>query len=124
MPNITGDYYLLCLADATDKFQETDELNNLFYTTIDPIYFQSGVGYKSSEKSNSHFNFKNDITMSKENIKHSKYNSVVTQQFRNAYTPEEIISFFKKEKSSGRMDRKVDEYIQRNAALNEKKDLK
>jgi C1A family cysteine protease len=124
MPDITGYYYLLCIADATDKFQETDELNNLFYTTIDPVYFQSGVGYKLSERGKESFNFKNEITRGKENIKHSKYNSSVTQEFRNAYTPEEIIAFFKKEKSSGRLDQKVDKYVQRNASLNEPKDLK
>jgi C1A family cysteine protease len=124
MPDITGFYYLLCLADATDKFQEQNELNNLFYTTIDPVYFQSGVQYKSSEKNNDPFNFKNDIAFSKENIKHSKYNSSVTQKFRNAYTPEEIIAFFKKEAESGRIDRKVDQYVQRNANMNSNKNLK
>jgi hypothetical protein len=124
MPDITGYYYLLCLADASDKFQETDELNNLFYTTIDPIYFLSGVKNKSSDINYTPFTFKNDIPVSKENIKRSKYNSSVTPKFRNAYTPEEILAFFKKEKESGRIDRKVDEYVQRNAALNAKKDLK
>jgi len=124
MPDITGYYYLLCLADAEDKFQETDELNNLFYTTIDPVYFQNGMDYKSSEKKENPFTFKNDITFSKENIRQSKYNSAVTQKARNAYTPEEIKAFFKKEKESGRMDRKVDEYVQRNADMVSKKPLK
>jgi hypothetical protein len=123
MPEITGYYYLLCIADAEDKFQETDEVNNLFYTTIDPVYFESGIEYKSTQKP-SPFKFKNDITFRKENIKRSKYNSGVTEKFRNAYTPEEIKAFFKKEKESGRIDRKVDEYVQRNAILNANKDLK
>jgi C1A family cysteine protease len=124
MPDITGYYYLLCLADGEDKFQEQDEMNNLFYTTIDPVYFENGMNYKSSEQKESPFTFKNDITVSKENIKRSKYNSAVTQKSRNAYTPEEIFAFFKKEKASGRIDRKVDEYVQRNAALDAKKELK
>jgi len=93
-------------------------MNNLFYTTIDPVYFENGIGeYKSSEKKASPFTFKNDIASSKENIKQSKYNSSVTQEFRNAYTPEEIIAFFKKEKESGHIDRKVDEYVQRNSEI-------
>ncbi|MCU0370541.1 MAG: C1 family peptidase [Bacteroidales bacterium] len=124
MPEITGFYYLLCLADAEDKFQEQDEVNNLFYTTIDPVYFEYGIEYKSSERKENPFDFKNDIAFSKENIKRSKYNSGVTERFRNAYTPEEIKAFFKKEKESGRMDLKVDEYVQRNASLEAKKDLK
>jgi len=122
MPQITGYYYLLCIADAEDKFQEQDELNNLFYTTVDPVHFQNGMEYKSSDKSP--FTFKNDVAFSKENIKQSKFNSAVTQKFRNAYTPEEMIEFFKKEKESGRIDQKVDEYIQRNAEMNSKKEIK
>ncbi|MEM8909556.1 MAG: C1 family peptidase, partial [Bacteroidota bacterium] len=42
MPPITGDYYLVLVADAGDQFSEQDELNNLFYTTLDPKYFQAG----------------------------------------------------------------------------------
>ena len=124
MPEITGYYYLLCIADAEDKFQEQDELNNLFYTTIDPVYFEYGIEYKSSEKKVNPFNFKNDVAFSVENIKQSKYNSGITEKFRNAYTPEEIFAFFKKEKENGSLDRKVDEYVQRNANMASKKALK
>jgi hypothetical protein len=121
MPEISGLYYLLCIADADDKFQEQDEMNNLFYTTLDPIFFDSGVEYKSSDgKVNSPFTFKNETTVTKENIKTSKYNSAVTQKSRNAYSPEEIKAFFKKEKESGNLDRKVDEYVQRNASMAKK----
>jgi C1A family cysteine protease len=122
MPEISGYYYLLCIADAEDKFQEQDEMNNLFYTTVDPVHFQYGMEYKSSDKSP--FTFKNEIPFSMESIKKSKYNTAVTQKFSNAYTPEEMIAFFKKEKESGRIDQKVDEYIQRNAEMNSKKELK
>jgi len=117
MPEITGYYYLLCIADAEDKFQEQNELNNLFYTTIWPVYFEYGVEYKSTEKPESPFTFKNDIPFSTENIRQSKYNSSVTEEYRNAYTPEEIIAFFKKEKISGQLDKKVDEYLQKNARI-------
>jgi hypothetical protein len=113
MPEISGFYYLLTLADAEDKFQEQNEQNNLFYTTLDPLFFNDGIGLKSSGGSN--FNFTNDTPVTRENIKKSKFNTVVTEDFRNAYTPEEILAFFKKEKESGRLDQKVDEYIQRNA---------
>lgn len=118
MPMITGSYYLLCLADAEDKFQEQDEMNNLFYTTLYPIDFVDGVEYwKSSGESGQSFNFRNDIPFSMESIKRTKYNTAVNDEFRNAYTPEEILEFFKKEKMSGRLDKKIDEYAQRNAKL-------
>lgn len=120
MPEITGFYYLLCLADAEDKFQEQDEMNNLFYTTIDPVYFEYGIEYKSTAAKESPFYFKNELAPSTENMKRSKFNSSVTDKFRNAYTPEEIIEFFKKEKVSGRLNTKVDEYVQRNAEFKKK----
>jgi len=121
MPEVTGYYYLLTLVDAEDKFQEQDELNNLFYTTIDPLYFEYGVGYKSSKSQADDFNFKNDIPFSPRNIKSSKFNSVITPEFRNAYTAKEILAFFNKEKKSGRLDKKVDESVQRNAGYKFKK---
>jgi hypothetical protein len=115
MPEITGYYYLLCLADADDKFQEQDEQNNLFYTTIDPIYFESGT-YKSAG-TKSPFTFKNDVAANTQNIKRSRFNTVVTEKFQNAYTAEEILSFFKKEKKNVTLDRKVDEYAQHNSQM-------
>jgi C1A family cysteine protease len=110
MPTITGYYYLLAAADAGDVFQEQDEINNLFYPYLWPVYFENGVGeYKSS--GNNAFQFENDIPFSVENIKKSKYNSIVNEENRNAYTSEEIIEFLKKEKRSGRLDKKIQSYI-------------
>ncbi|MFH1119179.1 MAG: C1 family peptidase [Bacteroidota bacterium] len=115
MPEITGYYYLLTIADAEDKFQEQNEMNNLFYTSIDPMYFESGTGFKSSSFGAAVSDFKNDVPMTDANIKNSKFNSVVTPKFKNAYTQKEILAFFKEEKKNGRLDKKVNEYIQRNA---------
>jgi len=109
MPEISGYYYLLAAADAGDVFQEEDELNNLFYPSLFPIYFEYGIEYKSSEEKEV-FNFENDIPFSKENIKRSKYNTLVNDDYRNAYTPEEIKAFLKKEKLSGRLDKKIQAY--------------
>ena len=53
--------------------------------------------------------------MTEKNIRSSKHNSVVTPEFKNAYTQKEILAFFKEEKTSGRLDTKIDEYLQRNA---------
>jgi hypothetical protein len=113
MPEVTGFYYLLTLADAEDKFQEQNEQNNLFYTTIDPIYFEDGISmFKGSEQV---YSFKNELKPSKSNLTKNPFSSAVTQDFSNAYTPEEIMAFFKKEKENGRLDQKVDEYLQQHA---------
>ena len=60
MPEITGYYYLLTIADAEDKFQEQDEINNLFYTSVYPIYFDYGIGAKSTNGNAANFKFKNE----------------------------------------------------------------
>jgi hypothetical protein len=113
MPEITGYYYILSLADADDKFQEQDEMNNLFYTTLDPIYFEYGISYLSKKNSNQKFEFKNPVEISPKNIKRSEFNTSVTTANKNAYTPEEILEFFKKEKESGAINKKVNQYLER-----------
>lgn len=118
MPQITGYYYLVTIADPEDKIKEQNEMNNLFYSSLFPLYFSSGVGQKSSQGSSVNFSFKNDVQVnqvSEKNIRSSKHNSVVTPEFRNAYTQKEILDFFKEEKSSGRLNQKIDEYLQRNS---------
>ena len=90
-------------------FQEQDEMNNLFYPSLFPIYFEYGMEYKSSEEKEV-FKFENDVPFSKENIKRSKFNTVVNDDFKNAYTSEEILAFFKKEKRNGNIDKKIQAY--------------
>ena len=100
MPNITGDYYLVMIADLGDVYAETDELNNLFYTTDDPLYFENGYNGRSPEG----FSFKNKESLA---LQGSHFNTAVNPNFKNAYTSEEIKAFFKKEISSGRIFDKV-----------------
>lgn len=114
MPQITGYYYLALIADAGDSFAEDDELNNVFYTTQDPIYFQNGYGRGQAEEGVTipEFQFANNVALSQEQLKGSQFNSAVTEHFRNAYTTEEILDFFKRKKRSGELDAKIDEFIQ------------
>lgn len=115
MPEITGYYYVVTIADAEDKIKEQNEMNNLFYSSVYPLYFSSGVGQKSSQGDKVNFSFKNEVQATDKNMRSSKYNSVVTPEFQNAYTQKEILAFFKEEKASGRLDKKIDEYLQQNA---------
>ena len=112
MPEITGEYYLLLFADAYDAFGEDDELNNLFYTTIDPKYFEDGYSHMAQGPSTS-FQFQNNLKLDEAKLKSNPHNTIVTPHFKNAYTPEEIFEFVKKEKENGNLDQKVDEFIQK-----------
>lgn len=102
MPEINGLYYLVMLADAGDRFQETDEQDNLFYTSVYPIYFEDGYGLKSSQRGQT--DFRNPDKFSADN---TKYSNIQTDKFRNAYTAEEIKEYFKKEVNSDRFLQKV-----------------
>ena len=117
MPQITGLYYLVLVADANDGFQEQDELNNLFYTTLDPKYFDNGYStlQGSSEKGSSQdsFNFENNLELNSKNLKSNRFNTVVTEESPNAYTQEEIISFLNKELQNGNLKRKLDRPAQK-----------
>jgi len=116
MPEITGFYYLLFAVDAEDVFQEQDEMNNLFYTTDDPVWFTAGIILKSQDASNnseSVFAFNAKEEFSYEQLARSKYNTTVNEDHQNAYTPEEIMEFFKQKKKSGELETKFNEYLQR-----------
>lgn len=110
MPELSGYYYLVLIADAEDKFQEQDEMNNLFYTTIDPKYFDYGYSSKGSPKAED--DFISDLEPNSQNLKKNKHNTVITEDFKNAYTQKEILDFIKAEKKNGNINSKIDKHIQ------------
>lgn len=108
MPQLTGDYYLVMIADASEKFKENDEQNNVFYTTVDPKYFEGGYSTLApSQNNDNYFKFTNNLKNTTENLRSSIYNTAVTKKNHNAYRPDEIISFVKREYESGRLQAKA-----------------
>ncbi len=121
MPDITGAYYLLLVADAEDVFQEQNELNNLFYTTNpDPAWFVNGVALKSEKSNNQVMQFKNDIEFDVNTTKSTRFNTAVNTANINAYTPEEIINFVKEKKKSGELEKSVATYLEQSSKMHEK----
>lgn len=109
MPQITGDYYLVLIADATNKFEEANEMNNLFYTTSAPKYFQYGYSSKGGKNDNN-FSFKNASMAkpTKDVISKSPYKTAVTATNPNAYRPDEIINLLKAKAKSGELRQKIE----------------
>lgn len=107
MPQITGLYYLVLIADAEDRFQERDELNNLFYTTQAPKYFEFGYSTKGSKEQ---FTFENKIPFSPEALKDNPFQTIVNNDYPNAYTSAEVLDLLKREKSNGNLDKKIQAY--------------
>ena len=112
MPDISGDYYLVLITDAADKFAEEDEVNNLFYTSTYPTTFDHGYAERKANGT-SRFTFKNDLRLDKQILRKNKFNTVITPQFKNAYTQKEILSFFKKELKTGVLRNKINQSIQK-----------
>jgi len=116
MPDITGIYYILLIADGSDVFAEDNEMNNIFYTTNDPVYFQNGIyGKTSAGAFNNYSHYFNFINSTKglpdlASLKHNKYNTAVTSYNLNAYRPDEITDFLKYEHKSGRLQAKINAY--------------
>jgi C1A family cysteine protease len=108
MPNnLNGMYYLVVFGDATDKFtSESDESNNLFYTTSqEPIFFENGVGDKRNGLNDRFLN-----PLGSKGIQSNAadgFRTAVNASHRNAYTPEEIIGFLKKEVHNGKLAAKI-----------------
>ncbi|MEL6863122.1 MAG: C1 family peptidase [Bacteroidota bacterium] len=114
MPDITGYYYLVLIADVEDKFAEQNELNNLFYATLEPQYFDGGYGLRpddvqGSNRSANGFEFANDLSFHKAYLRANKYHTPSKETFKNAYTSEEIMDLIKREHLSGKIREKVSE---------------
>lgn len=103
MPNITGAYYLILVADAGQTLGDVDYSNNLFYTSDLPGYFTNGFGKNGSGIAT----FTNTTQPTKTVLKKSSFNTAVNKDHRNAYTPQEIIGFLKAKKASGELDAKA-----------------
>lgn len=106
--NLNGYYYLVMAVDITDKFEEQDESNNLFYTTDQyPKYFENGVGTRQNAAADA---FSNPLRRSDiRSQKMEQFQTAVKAHNRNAYTPEEIIGFLKKEARNGNLAKKIAE---------------
>jgi C1A family cysteine protease len=105
--NLTGFYYLVLVADATDKFTEKDEANNLFYTTpTEPKLFENGMGARVNTMAQGFRNHFRKSQMQSNEVR-SHFYTAVNSKHPNAYTPEEILGFIKREARNGNLAKKI-----------------
>jgi papain like protease len=111
VPNITGTYYLILVADLDNALGEKNLQNNIFYKSGQlPLTFSNGVTQSVDPASGAiQDGHKNDLEVNLKNLTHSKFNSAVSSRNQNAYTPEEIISFLKVKYRSGELTQKARE---------------
>ncbi|MCR5455597.1 MAG: C1 family peptidase [Bacteroidales bacterium] len=100
LPDITGQYYLVLVADAFDCISETDEENNyLFFGDLDgnPITFENGV---PSNISDNRLYSKAAVVCPAQNSK-NRCQDVRNDNNLNAYTSDEIAAMIKAHKEAG-----------------------
>ena len=112
MPSISGSYYLLLFADAYDVLNEEIEINNYFYTTNYPKYFQFGYSSKKPPSAglSEEFSFENNQNASTQLLRKNSFNKVNVGEFKNAYTTDEIKALLIQKYKSGELKAKIDEY--------------
>lgn len=106
MPNITGFYYLVSLADAFDVIGETDEANNYFFITDSkgwPLYINNGVVQNI-------FNRKQDPEAPVSGRKIESPSPRELSGNKNAYTPQEIGDMIKTLKQNGKLKAAIEQF--------------
>ena len=101
LPNITGSYYIVLVADAFDGIKETDEENNyLFFgdDNGDPIKFTNGEPQNVSKR----IVLSKTATCPAQNSK-NRCQDVRNENNLNAYTSAEIAAMIKAHKKAGRL---------------------
>jgi len=107
MPDITGDYYLVVIADAMDKIRESNEDNNHYYITADygkPLKFVNGVMQSAASNPAA----APEALGKKTNARAAA--SVAQLGQSNAYTPYEINLAIAKHKRNGTLSKKRAEF--------------
>lgn len=115
VPNITGLYYLVMIADAYDVFQEQDEQNNLFYTTSQyPVYFQNGYAPKNGNAKPvaelQNYNFLNKLSPDVHHLRKNPYLTAVNSTYPNAYRYDEIKKMIAHQKNGATWSQKLNEF--------------
>ncbi len=108
MPNVTGYYYLVILADGFDTYDEYDESNNITYYAYangDPLYIVNGVIQNPPAK---------NLVINKQPPQKgadAEMETVVTETNKNAYTPEEIKQMLLRDWKTGKLKDKIIEFM-------------
>ena len=121
MPVITGDYYLVIIADGFDVISEFDEDNNYYFFAQpngDPISISGGV-IQSAVKSVSATNKSKGIVPYKGMP--SDFQTVRTKTNVNAYSTKEIATMLKVHSNNGELQNKVKQYMAKQTSVKPRK---
>ncbi len=109
MPNISGEYFLMMVADGEEEIAEYDEFDNYFFPSLEPISIDGGVIGLTGNGNQNGLNAQRDLL---------RGNAVATQRLQsgelrpeaprgNAYSPSELKQLLNAARRSGELDRKA-----------------
>lgn len=108
MPNITGYYYLVMIADVYDVLDDKDKNNNYFYMTDQygyPIYFQNGIAnFGGTEEEAEKSSVPSGVT------DNHLAPAQLSGKMKNAYTKSEIREMIKAHKANGQFEEKLSRF--------------
>lgn len=110
VPQITGEYYFLMIVDATDTYQEEDEINNFFYSTLYPVYIENGYALSPTGSGGTLLE-DNNLAVDRADLRSNK--SFHKTLKNNSYTRKEIMALLQAEKKSGQLARKLNHFRKR-----------
>ena len=111
MPEVTGEYFLLLVADAEEEIEEYDEFDNYFFPSLEPLSFDGGLlglgGGKGgqTERAGARVALGQAVEMSALASGRAHAGAPIG----NAYTPAEIKAVLAAAKRSGEFERRVAE---------------
>lgn len=114
MPEITGKYYLVVIADAFDAIAEANEDNNFFFITAEnakPLEFVNGVITNKTKA------YSLKATKLPSQFENTENQTVVKNGNLNAYSPAEVSRLLLSDKKSGKLQSKIDDYRLKSATL-------
>ncbi len=114
MPEVTGYYYLVLIADGYDDIEEHDEENNYYFVTDEdgfPLYFENGVIQGTVGKRKEGIPNIADRGTPQINAKAPAATTLSTKNL-NAYTPNELRTLIKHHKKTGQLQAKIKAFTQ------------
>ena len=116
MPKLSGNYYLVLVADAFDVISEANEDNNFYFITAangKPLVFNDGIvtNIENKPRPSARSAEKGVIP---ERFSNTENQTVVKPGNLNAYTPQEIKALFLHEKKTGRLQARMSRFIEEN----------
>jgi C1A family cysteine protease len=110
LPPITGYYYMVVMADPFNSVPESNKQNNNFFIADAngyPYYIQNGIPFGSTGTRASTGEPQANIGRRSMVTGERPVHSPVTEQNRNAYSPDEIQNMIARHKQSGELEKKI-----------------